>query len=93
MRESDRLQIGTAKPDPAIFHAACDALELAPAQVAYVGDDLVLDVEGAQKAGLTGIWLNRNCAPIPTKHAHIQPDANLRTLHELESWLIQTNGA
>jgi putative hydrolase of the HAD superfamily len=79
---------GSAKPDPAIFHAACDALELAPAQVAYVGDDLRLDVEGAQKAGLAGIWLNRSSAAVPAVHAHIQPDANLRNLHELESWLI-----
>ncbi len=84
---------GSAKPDPAIFHAACDALKLAPAQVAYVGDDLRLDVEGAQKAGLTGIWLNRNGVAVPPDHAHIQPDANLRTLHELESWLIRKNGA
>ncbi len=84
---------GSAKPDPAIFHAACDALELAPAQVAYVGDDLRLDVEGAQKAGLTGIWLNRSGAAVPSDHAHIRPDADLRTLHELESWLIRTNGA
>lgn len=79
---------GSAKPDPAIFHAACDALELAPAQVAYVGDDLRLDVEGAQKAGLAGIWLNRSGAAVPAVHAHIQPDANLRNLHELDSWLI-----
>lgn len=79
---------GSTKPDPAIFHAACDALELTPAQVAYVGDDLRLDVEGAQKAGLKGIWLNRSGAAIPAEHAHIQPDATLRSLHELESWLI-----
>jgi putative hydrolase of the HAD superfamily len=78
---------GSAKPDPAIFHAACDALELAPAQVAYVGDDLRLDVEGAQKAGLTGIWLNRSGAAVPAAQAHIQPDANLRSLQELENWL------
>lgn len=83
---------GSAKPDPAIFQAACDALELAPAQVAYVGDDLRLDVEGAQKAGLTGIWLNRSGAAVPPDCAHIQADANLRSLHELESWLIHKNG-
>jgi putative hydrolase of the HAD superfamily len=80
-------QLGTTKPDPAIFHAACEALGLAPAQVAYVGDDLQLDVEGAQKAGLTGLWMNRSRAPIPAELAHIRPDHHLFTLHDLWDWL------
>lgn len=80
-------QLGCAKPDPKIFNAACDALQLAPEHVAYVGDDLKLDVEGAQKAGLTGIWLNRSEAQVSTDCAHIRPDAILRSLHELDQWL------
>lgn len=80
-------QIGRAKPDPLVFHRACEALGLPPSQVAYIGDDLRLDVEGAQKAGLTGIWLNRHRASPANEHAHIQPDANLASLHELEQWL------
>jgi putative hydrolase of the HAD superfamily len=85
-------QLGCAKPDPKIFNAACEALQLPPEQVAYVGDDLRLDVEGAQKAGLTGIWLNREQKPINEDCAHIRPDAILRTLHELDDWLT-TNTA
>lgn len=80
-------EIGRAKPDPAVFHAACEALALPPSQVAYVGDDLRLDVEGAQKAGLRGIWLNRHRAAKPAEQAHIEPDASLASLHELEQWL------
>lgn len=80
-------EIGRAKPDPAVFHAACEALVLPPSQVAYVGDDLRLDVEGAQKAGLRGIWLNRHGAAKPAEQAHIEPDASLASLHELEQWL------
>jgi putative hydrolase of the HAD superfamily len=80
-------EIGRAKPDPAVFHAACEALALPPSQVAYVGDDLRLDVEGAQKAGLRGIWLNRDGAPKPAEQAHIEPDASIVSLHELELWL------
>ena len=53
-------ELGTVKPDPAIFLAACEALGVPPEEVAYVGDDLRLDVEGAQRAGLTGIWMNRS---------------------------------
>ena len=80
-------EIGRAKPDPAVFHAACEALALPPSQVAYVGDDLRLDVEGAQKAGLTGIWLNRHETDKSAQQAHIEPDATLASLHELEQWL------
>lgn len=80
-------QIGRAKPDPVVFHTACEALGLPPSQVAYVGDDLRLDVEGAQKAGLTGLWLNRHGVTRTAEHLHIQPDATLTSLYELEQWL------
>ncbi len=80
-------QIGRAKPDPVVFHSACEALGLPPSQVAYVGDDLRLDVEGAQKAGLAGIWINRHGETPSAEHSHIQPDASVSSLHELEQWL------
>ena len=80
-------QLGKAKPDPYVFQLACAALKLEPEQVAYIGDDLRLDVEGAQKAGLTGIWLNRQNASHPTELAHIKPDLQLTNLHDLVGWL------
>jgi putative hydrolase of the HAD superfamily len=80
-------QLGTTKPDPAIFHAACDALRLAPSQVAYVGDDLKLDIEGAQKAGMIALWMNRSRATIPAELSHIRPDHDLSSLHDLCDWL------
>ncbi|MDN3294280.1 HAD family hydrolase [Streptomyces ficellus] len=52
-------ELGVAKPAPAAFHAACDALALPPADVAYVGDQPDIDARGAVEAGLTGIWLDR----------------------------------
>jgi HAD superfamily hydrolase (TIGR01549 family) len=82
-------QFGRAKPDAAIFHAACDALKVSPAQTVYVGDDLVLDVEGAQNAGLRAVWINRSARRIdPVRHGDIQPDAICTSLHELNEWLI-----
>jgi len=77
-------QFGSAKPDPAIFHAACDALQLAPAEVVYVGDDLTLDVLGAQQAGLQAVWMNRFERTLPP---HVQPDAICTNLYELDAWL------
>ncbi|RFU40509.1 HAD family hydrolase [Actinomadura logoneensis] len=52
-------EVGTAKPDPAIFAAACARLDLPPAAVAHVGDLLDTDARGATAAGLTGVWLDR----------------------------------
>jgi putative hydrolase of the HAD superfamily len=80
-------QIGKAKPDPYVFQQACALLQLEPAHVAYVGDDLRLDVEGAQKAGLTGIWLNRQNQQAPKELVHIQPDVTFTNLHDLVGWL------
>ncbi|MFF0482540.1 HAD family hydrolase [Streptomyces sp. NPDC004435] len=52
-------ELGSAKPAPEAFHAACAALGLAPREVAYVGDRPDIDALGAQEAGLHGIWLDR----------------------------------
>jgi putative hydrolase of the HAD superfamily len=80
-------QFGSAKPDPAIFRHACEALRVEPAEAVYVGDDPLLDVEGAQKAGLRGVWLRRQDLPLRTMPEHVQPDAVCASLHDLEAWL------
>lgn len=77
-------RFGRAKPDPAIFHAACEALQVAPAATVYVGDDPLLDVQGAQQAGLRAVWMNRFGRSLPDS---IRPDAICRDLHELHDWL------
>ncbi|WP_034295351.1 HAD family hydrolase [Herbaspirillum sp. RV1423] len=77
-------QFGAAKPDPAIFHAACAALNVLPEQTVYVGDDLMLDVLGAQQAGLRAVWMNRFKRELPD---HVRPDAVCADLSELANWL------
>ena len=77
---------GSAKPDPAIFLAACAALGVAPAETAYVGDDLKLDVEGAQRAGLRAVWMNRGASDAHLA-AGIAPDAICATFGDLVAWL------
>lgn len=77
-------QFGTAKPDPTIFHAACAALDVLPAHTVYVGDDLTLDVLGAQQAGLLAVWMNRFQRELPD---HVRPDAVCANLTELAAWL------
>lgn len=64
---SDRLplmvspdDLGFGKPDPRVFHLACERLGSTPARTAYVGDELDVDAHGARSAGLVGIWLARS---------------------------------
>ncbi|HBI68488.1 MAG TPA: hydrolase [Massilia sp.] len=79
-------QFGRAKPDPAIFHAACAALGVAPQEAVYVGDDLILDVQGAQRAGLRGVWMNRTASRRHLEEG-VQPDAIVANFDELLAWL------
>lgn len=79
---------GSPKPDPAIFHAACTALGVAPAEAVYVGDDLLLDVQAAQQAGLRAVWLNRN-ASVAHLEAGIVPDAICASFDDLLAWLAE----
>ncbi|MFD0270806.1 HAD family hydrolase [Streptomyces sp. NPDC127106] len=52
-------ELGVSKPEEAAFRAACGALGLPPADVAYVGDQPEIDARGARDAGLTAVWLDR----------------------------------
>lgn len=52
--------VGYAKPDPRIFHTAAEQLGLGVHEVLHVGDDPLLDVEGARKVGMPVVWVNRH---------------------------------
>lgn len=49
-----------AKPAPGIFRLALDKHALDPEEVVHVGDSLREDVQGADKAGLIGVWVDRS---------------------------------
>ncbi|MDN3025097.1 HAD family hydrolase [Streptomyces sp. S.PB5] len=53
-------ELGVSKPEAGAFHAACEALDLAPEQVAYVGDHPEIDGRGAAEAGLHSFWIDRD---------------------------------
>ena len=50
---------GVEKPAPEIFLRACSRLGVNPNETLHVGDHRVNDVEGAERAGLRGIWIDR----------------------------------
>ncbi len=54
-----------AKPAPKIFETALEKHAADPDEAVHIGDSLSEDVEGAAKAGLLGIYLDRDAAPGP----------------------------
>jgi putative hydrolase of the HAD superfamily len=59
----DSAEVGIEKPDPRIFHAATDRLNLPPSACAYVGDIYEIDVLGAERAGLEPVLIGDAPAP------------------------------
>lgn len=78
---------GWEKPDPRIFHAALDCLELKPDEAAFVGDFLQFDVAGAQAVGMKGIWKRIEGRPAGIDDHTIVPDATITRISELPAVL------
>jgi putative hydrolase of the HAD superfamily len=69
----DSAVAGVAKPDPAIFGVALDALGVPASEaVLHVGDSLRYDVAGARAAGLQPVHMDPfGLCPSPADHRHI----------------------
>lgn len=75
--------VGHRKPHPAIFSQALSALGLKPHQVAYVGDRILTDVDGARRAGLWAVLIE---VPWRAEHSDdLEPDARIAELTDLLS--------
>jgi HAD superfamily hydrolase (TIGR01549 family) len=81
-------EFGKAKPDAGIFLAACTAMGVAPRDTLYVGDDILIDVQGAQLAGLRACWINRNGSDAAARHG-VTPDISCQDLTQLVQRLGQ----
>ncbi|MFV0524750.1 MAG: HAD family hydrolase [Acidimicrobiales bacterium] len=55
---TDSTRVGVAKPDPAIFLDAVDAVDTSRDRILYVGDTVHADVVGATRAGLQVVQLD-----------------------------------
>ena len=81
---------GRAKPDPSIFHAACERLGMPPDEVLHVGDDIEMDVLGAHRAGLRACWINRagdDGVSRDWPRDDLRPDLEVPSLAALADWL------
>ena len=76
-------ECGIRKPAPAIFLRTLANLGVSPEDAAHVGDDPILDVEGARDAGMRVIQV----APDARARAPVKPDGVIRHLGELPTAL------
>lgn len=56
------LEHGVEKPDPEIFHIALRQLGASPSETIHIGDNPLDDFEGAMRAGLRSVLLDRRSA-------------------------------
>jgi putative hydrolase of the HAD superfamily len=68
------------KPHPSIFEFAITHLDMNPAEILFVGDNISMDVVGAQGVGMKSAWLNRDGKSLPSG---INPDYELHSLEDL----------
>ncbi|MCM3768704.1 HAD family hydrolase [Neobacillus niacini] len=65
---------GRGKPDPGIFEHALSQIGLQKEDVIMVGDNLMTDILGANRAGIKSVWINRHNKErneiIPTYEIH-----------------------
>lgn len=79
-------EVGAAKPDPAIFHAARRHAGVGFDAFLHVGDDPLRDVAAARALGMPTVWVNRVAAAWPNDLP--PPDLAVGDLCELADMLM-----
>ena len=72
--------VGTPKPDPAMFRRACESLSIRPGDLLHVGDDPLRDIHAAHRFGARTFWINRFAGEWP---------GDLRRAHHESSTLAE----
>jgi HAD superfamily hydrolase (TIGR01549 family) len=73
---------GLLKPHRAIFEHALELLDIGPEEAVFVGDNLKADIQGAQGAGIRGVWRAPGPGLAPDLDS-IVPDGTIVTFHDL----------
>ena len=69
---------GVPKPNPGIFQKACEMVGVKPEEAIYVGDQHQIDVQGARRAGLKPVLIDR-C----DLYSHVTDCPRIKTLDEI----------
>lgn len=79
--------VGCAKPEREAFHSVARALDIDPAEMLYVGDDPLNDIEGPRRAGCRAAWINRRGLSWPAALGP-SPEWEVRDLRALARLLL-----
>ncbi len=71
---------GYMKPHPSIFEAALTLLGVSASESLMVGDSFEHDIEGARRAGMRGVLVQRSHEHLPAP-----PDPGVPVIHDLSS--------
>ena len=80
-------EIGVRKPKVEIFQVACERAGASPKEALFVGDTIENDIVGANRAGMTSVFINRESDLLTPKTAEEQPDYSISNLHDVLSCL------
>lgn len=83
---SGRKAIAFGKPSEAFFHGGTDRLALPAGQVLMIGDDIHVDVGGAQAAGLKGALVRTGKFRPDDLEGSVKPFAVLDSVASLPDW-------
>jgi phospholysine phosphohistidine inorganic pyrophosphate phosphatase len=78
------------KPARAFFEAALEALGCEAGETVMVGDDVVGDVGGAQRAGIRGVLVRTGKFRPADLEGEVRPDAVLDSIADLPDWWERT---
>ncbi|MEW6027015.1 MAG: TIGR02253 family HAD-type hydrolase [Planctomycetota bacterium] len=82
-------EIGISKPNIKLYQRACDEFNLSPAEVMYVGDDPVNDIDPAKKLGMKTALVKRPARPTGgggkylVRQGKLKPDYTITDFRQL----------
>ena len=80
-------EIGVRKPKIEIFQVACERAGVSPKEALFVGDTIENDIVGANRAGMTSVFIDRESDLLTLKTAEERPDYSISNLHDVLSYL------
>lgn len=80
-------EVGVRKPNIKIFEVACGRASVIPKEAMFIGDSIENDIVGANRAGMTSVFINRKSDVLIPNIADGQPDHSISNLYGILSCL------
>ena len=80
-------EVGVRKPNAKIFKVACERAGILPKEAMVVGDTIENDIVGANRAGMTSVFIDRKSDVLTPETVDEQPDYSISNLYDVLSCL------